>query len=110
MYYLTNAEGKIIGYSTSKVNPAMEWTDDDIVVVGSKMFFASQTEDIDNAKKEYEQAETIRIKIDELKQELKNTDYKCMKFVDGALTEEEYAEVRAYRAELRRKINELTDE
>ena len=46
-------------------------------------------------------------KIAELKMELSATDYKCLKYVDGALTDEEYAEVRAYRAELRANINEL---
>ena len=45
--------------------------------------------------------------IERLKAELSATDYKCLKYVDGALTEEEYAEVRAQRAELRRRINEL---
>lgn len=45
--------------------------------------------------------------IERLKAELSATDYKCLKYVDGAISESEYAEVRAYRAELRRKINEL---
>ena len=42
-----------------------------------------------------------------LKGELASTDYKCLKYVDGALSESEYAEVKAYRAELRQRINEL---
>ena len=46
-------------------------------------------------------------KIAELKAELASTDYKCLKYVDGALSEEEYAEVRKHRAELRARINEL---
>lgn len=45
--------------------------------------------------------------IKRLKAELAATDYKCLKFVDGALTEEEYADVRTYRASLRQQINEL---
>jgi len=45
--------------------------------------------------------------IARLKSKLSATDYKCLKYVDGALTEEEYAEVKTYRAELRAKINEL---
>lgn len=47
------------------------------------------------------------IKIEQLKAELSATDYKCLKYVDGALTEEEYAEVKKYRADLRKQINEL---
>ena len=47
------------------------------------------------------------IKIEQLKAELSATDYKCLKYVDGALTEEEYADVKKYRASLRKQINEL---
>lgn len=47
------------------------------------------------------------IEIDRLKAELSATDYKCLKYVDGALTEEEYAEVKKYRASLREQINQL---
>jgi len=53
------------------------------------------------------QEELNASKISRLKAKLSATDYKCLKYVDGALTEEEYAEVKAYRAELRAKINEL---
>ena len=48
--------------------------------------------------------------IEGLKAELSKTDYKCLKFVDGALTEEEYAEVRTYRQSLRDQINQLESE
>ena len=47
------------------------------------------------------------LEISKLKRELAETDYKCLKYVDGALTEEEYAPIKAQRAELRRRINEL---
>lgn len=53
------------------------------------------------------QEELNEIKIAQLKVELSATDYKCLKYVDGALTEEEYAEVKKYRADLRKQINEL---
>ena len=53
------------------------------------------------------QEELNAVEIERLKAELSATDYKCLKFVDGALSEEEYAEVRAHRADLRRRINEL---
>lgn len=52
-------------------------------------------------------APTQEAEIERLKAELAATDYKCLKYVDGALTEKEYAEVRAYRSELRAKINML---
>ena len=47
------------------------------------------------------------IKIEQLKAELSSTDYKTLKYIDGALTEEEYAEVKKHRADLRKQINEL---
>lgn len=53
------------------------------------------------------QEELNAIEIERLKSELASTDYKCLKYVDGALSDEEYAETKAYRAELRAKINEL---
>lgn len=51
--------------------------------------------------------ETVEEKIAKLKLELASTDYKCLKYVDGALTDKEYAEIKAHRAELREQINEL---
>ena len=56
------------------------------------------------------QEEVNAIEVERLKSELASTDYKCLKYVDGALTEEEYAEVKEYRAKLRAKINELRTE
>ena len=53
------------------------------------------------------QEEINAMEVERLKSELASTDYKCLKYVDGALSDEEYAEVKAYRAELRAKINEL---
>lgn len=53
------------------------------------------------------QEELNAMEIERLKAELASTDYKCLKYVDGALTDEEYAEVKAYRAELRARINKL---
>ncbi len=109
MYYLTNEKGEIVGYSTACVNPEMKETNEEIIEVGNKMFFASQTEEIEKAKAEQERTDYINCQIEELKQQLSSTDYKCMKYVDGALSESEYAEVKAYRAKLREQINELED-
>lgn len=56
------------------------------------------------------QEERNAMEVEQLKAELASTDYKCLKYVDGALSDEEYAEVRSYRAELRARINELEGE
>ena len=45
--------------------------------------------------------------IKQLKKYLEDTDYQAIKFSDGALTEEEYAPIRAHRAAARKQINEL---
>lgn len=44
-----------------------------------------------------------------LKAELAETDYLCLKFTDGALSEEEYATIRQKRAEYRAEINKLQE-
>ena len=56
-------------------------------------------------KEEVNAAEVAR-----LKDKLASTDYKCLKYLDGALTKAEYLEVRAYREDLRNRIRELTKE
>ena len=53
------------------------------------------------------QEELNAAEVERLKAELAATDYKCLKYVDGALSEAEYAEVKEYRAGLRARINEL---
>lgn len=50
---------------------------------------------------------TIVVKIDELKKKLQETDYKCLKYVDGALSKEEYEEVKKLRQSYRDEINKL---
>lgn len=52
---------------------------------------------------------SIIVKIDELKKKLQETDYKCLKYVDGALSEEEYEEVKELRQSYRDEINKLEE-
>ena len=42
-----------------------------------------------------------------LKSELAETDYLCLKYTDGALSEDEYAPIRHHRAEYRAEITAL---
>ena len=49
----------------------------------------------------------ISTKINILKEQLAETDYKALKFIDGEFTEEEYAPIREERKNYRIKINEL---
>lgn len=54
--------------------------------------------------------EETRIEIATYKQLLLQTDYKALKHSEGAITDEEYAETKAQRAEWRARINELEEE
>lgn len=47
------------------------------------------------------------LEIAQLKHKLAATDYKALKYVEGFITEEEYAPIRAARQAIRDKINEL---
>ena len=49
----------------------------------------------------------INAQINALKEQLAETDYKALKFIDGEFTEEEYAPIRKERKACRIKINEL---
>lgn len=52
-----------------------------------------------------QRAQYARIK--ELKELLSESDYKALKYADGALSEEEYAPTRAQRSGWRAEINEI---
>lgn len=54
--------------------------------------------------------EEKKIKIFELKLKLKQTDYQAIKYVEGQLTEEEYAPIKAQRQKWRDEINLLESE
>lgn len=45
--------------------------------------------------------------VAELKAELSATDYKCLKWMEGELTDDEYAPIKERRQGLRDRINEL---
>ena len=47
--------------------------------------------------------------IEDLEAQLKNSDYKAIKYAEGLLTEEEYAPVKEMRQKLRDRINEIRE-
>ena len=51
----------------------------------------------------------MEAQIKEYKELLSNSDYKALKYIEGYLTEEEYAETKAQRQEWRDKINDLEE-
>lgn len=64
--------------------------------------------------KPYSEQEIKTIKnnnrIVELKQKLQETDYKAIKYAEGELSQEEYAETKAQRRAWREEINKLEEE
>jgi hypothetical protein len=57
-----------------------------------------------------EKIEIMSGEIYALKSLLADTDYACLKYAEGALSEEDFADTKARRAEWRAKINALEAE
>lgn len=58
----------------------------------------------------FKMPETPKMKILSLKDELQKTDYKALKYSEGWLTDEEYAETKEKRQRIRDEINRLEQE
>ena len=101
--YKLNKNNIIIGYHTvpfDETLPCLELDDDIIINVGY--------DSVINGK--YVSGASIvgiNNRIMELKSILDKTDYLTLKFMDGALTEEEYAPIRKQRQAYRDEINQL---
>lgn len=54
--------------------------------------------------------EDIQGEINAMKQLLNNTDYKALKYAEGEISAEDYAETKAKRQHWRDRINELEEE
>jgi hypothetical protein len=76
-------------------------------VVNGKFTIKRRTPTVEELHKDDIQA--INREISELKKKLFGTDYKAIKYSEGLLTDEEYAEVKAQREEWRSAINKLED-
>lgn len=110
MWYRQTELGEIYTASEKKIGDEWNYSEEDIVIAfDGRLLFKSQTE-----TNEYKELETKYInnkkyedEIKMIKSYLAATDYKALKFSDGALTEEEYAPIRAQRQAWRDRINEL---
>ena len=76
-------------------------------VVDGKFTIKRRTPTVEEIKAD--EATKINKEIYELKQKLTQTDYKAIKYSEGLLTDEEYAEVKAQRQEWRTEINKLEE-
>ena len=66
----------------------------------------------DMTPEEIEQISAVpaEYKIEELKHKLTETDYKAIKYAEGLISEEEYAQTKALRQSWRDEINRLEQE
>lgn len=76
-------------------------------VVDGKFTIKRRTPTVEELHKDDIQA--INREISELKRKLSDTDYKAIKYSEGWLTDEEYAEAKAQREQWRKRINELEE-
>ena len=76
-------------------------------VVDGRFTIKRRTPTVEEIK--VDEATEINRQIGELKQKLSDTDYKAIKYSEGWLTDEEYAEVKTQREEWRSAINQLEE-
>ena len=76
-------------------------------IVDGKFTIKRRTPTVEEVKAD--EATEINRQIRELKQKLSDTDYKAIKYSEGWLTDEEYADVKAQREEWRSAINQLEE-
>lgn len=69
--------------------------------------FEPHKTEYDAHMEEIKTANEKHLTVNRLKAELASTDYQAIKYMEGWLTEEEYAPIKAHRQELRNQINAL---
>lgn len=72
-----------------------------------KFIYNKETDEILINPNYIENRVEIENEITQYKKLLNDTDYKTLKYIEGYLTDEEYAETKIQRQEWRNKINEL---
>lgn len=116
MKYLfkTNEDKVIIGYQTCDwLEEAIEADIEQVVLHKTKLKSVKNGKAVLDNSGDYTESHKRAMRngrIMELKKLLADTDYMCLKHMDGALTEAEYAETKAQRQEWRDEINRLEGE
>ena len=106
MYVLLDKESRVCSYSES---PHYKFPSDTMTQEEVEAFDFQHDigEYVWTAEGGFEYKPCKATQIEYYKDLLAKTDYQCLKYADGALTEEEYAATRAQRQEWRDRINEL---
>jgi hypothetical protein len=117
MKYLfkTNEDKVIIGYQTCDwLDEAVECDDiEQVTLHKTKLKSVENGKAVLDNSGDYTESHKRAMKngrIMELKKLLSDTDYMCLKHMDGALTDAEYAKTKAQRQAWRDEINQLEGE
>lgn len=110
MYYRLDSKGNIIDCSLVYYGSGCLKTDRTIIRdLKGQLVFEDEIDikALEKEKKALEFENDRQKYLGIVKSRLQESDYKCLKFVDGALSESEYAFIRAEREKLRLCYNEL---
>lgn len=109
MYYKTDEKGSITVITSSPLEGFKKANEEIVTSFNGQLVFKSVTE-----TSEYKTQEKIYLavrdkesRIVKIKKNLSDTDYKTLKFVDGALSEADYAPIHAQRQAWRNEIKML---
>lgn len=102
MVKLNVIENKFVACPLDETKPIIEVTDEQFQLITEGKLVWKNGELVDNTSNLQKQE-----RIAELKKQLADTDYQAIKFAEGQLTTEEYAEMKAQRQGWRDEINEL---
>jgi hypothetical protein len=115
IYYRQNKDGSIIDfveYAANEIVPSFileqyTLTERGIVQLADGTFVFADTVNIAKVEEEIKQKAFKLYKKQTLEIEalLKKSDYKCLKYVDGELSEKDYEVFKQYRKELRNLYN-----
>ena len=110
MYYRLDSNGNIIDCSLVYYGSGCLKTDRAIIRdLKGQLVFEDEIDikALEKEKKALEFENDRQKYLGIVESRLRESDYKCLKFVDGALSESEYASIRAEREKLRLCYNEL---
>lgn len=112
IYYRLREDGSIMDFYGGDFPFSWEYleTDKKIILNENGVYVFEDEVDLKALEKANKEKELTNLKLSYfnlIEAELKATDYQCLKFVDGALTEEAYKDTKEKRAKLRSAYNEL---
>ncbi len=96
-------------FTDEEYTATAKWCNENNAYISDEHAFDDEEPYYEVVSAEMTPEELIQQEILDCKRQLEESDYKCLKYVDGALSEEEYAEVKAERQALRNRINELEE-